>query len=73
MQRWRLSDLSFLAQHMRNSFVCQMVASTPQAYREAEKRSKELEDTIKSIMDKAKQDIAKGRSTDKKGQDDFWN
>ena len=72
MQRWRLSDLSFIAQHLRNSLFNQKIATTAVAYREAELQTKEYETIMKQLIEKAKEDVAK-RSTVKSVPDDFWN
>jgi hypothetical protein len=65
--KWKLSDLSYLAQLTRNAYYQQSVASTPALLRQAQKQATELERAIQQIQQKAKEDLF-----NKKYDNTFW-
>lgn len=72
MNRFRLADLSYIAQQVQNSYFVQRMTKCPVKLQEAKRSMLEWEATLKQLQTKAREDLVKlhrGESV----KEDFWS
>jgi hypothetical protein len=72
MLRFRLGDLSFIAQQVRNSYCALRMTQCPTQRIEIERSLKQYEAVMKQLQTKAKQDL-KNLKQGKAVEEDFWS
>jgi len=69
--RWRVGDISHIAEQVRQALHNQRVASCLQQFKAAEEQRIKYETILKSITDKAKEDLYSTHQ--KKTDNSFWS